>query len=231
MLTNNMKTLLGKYQVKNNIFVSCKVYIVAANEHEIKAYLGVSKPGDLVVPEGVKIFLDAEFINRIVATRNMGYEVIFVKNLGVEQTENGPLHYLSPINKKRRIELRAEPRRDARFPVTVEGTDIELTCKNGTGYGLTLVYKPKYIVTTLSLDECYNFRVIFRGQEFIFNGRVKNIHYNWDNYAHQIGVYFEELEDEERDVLWGLIDPNYRVSEEVVFDERVRKTDKGVSKD
>ncbi|MBY0402526.1 MAG: PilZ domain-containing protein [Cyanobacteria bacterium] len=209
------KTLLGKYQIKENMFVQCFLEVFEANDREFKTFIGIKRQADVVVPIGTRIYLNADSINKIISRRSNSFEQFFVIVKGLGEQDNRPLQICTPLSKEAQSDRRETPRIPVNFSVSVateEGEDIVFSAKNGTAKGLTLQYKSKHILLGgINLNNYYDFRIPYKGQEYFFKGVVKHIHYNWKTHEHVIGVCFEDLKTDSHTILSLLIDPNYRI--------------------
>lgn len=205
------KTLRGKYQIKKNIYVTCYVDVVEANDQGIRAFIGLKRLSDTIVATGTKIYFNAESINKINERRSNSFDVFSVTVLDLEDLDGKPLHVCTPILKEKRTNLRAAERVKTEFYVHMAGTGASFLAKNGTLNGLTLLYKSKKAVLSLTLNTCYDFDIAYKGKNYAFNGEVRHIQYDWKTHDHLIGIYFKKLPGEQETVLNLLLDPNYKV--------------------
>lgn len=214
-MSDKSKTLLGKYQIKENLFVACHLEVFDANDREFKTYIGIKRNADVIVPVGTKIYLNADSINKIISRRSNTFDVFYVVVKGLIEMNNRPLQICTPISKETHPELRREPRNDVQFSVSVEtesGEDILFQAKSGTVGGLTLQYRSKHILLGgINLGNRYDFKMPYKGKEYFFNGKVQHIHYNWKTHEHMIGVSFDKLDSDHNTILNLLIDPNYKI--------------------
>lgn len=209
------KTLLGKYQVRENMFVICYLEVVEANDTEFRTFLGIRRTSDVVVPIGTRIYLNAESIHKITAKRTNVYDVYYVTVKGMDEVDGRPLHICESLTKTTHKDMRENPRVELNFPVIVDlgdGQTISFQVVNGTANGFTLLYKSNHVLLGgLHLDEAYSFQVPYKDRFYDFIAFVKHIQYNWRTHEHQVGIEFSEMDTDHSIVLNLLIDPNYSI--------------------
>lgn len=210
-MPKKVNVLRGKYQIKKNIYSVCTIYVVEANDHDIKAFIGIHRPGDQTIPIGTRIYLDSESINKILARNNQGFEVISIDVKAHENGTTGCLHVCSPIQKDRVADRRKKPRAELKFPVTVPESDIVLNCIDGTMEGLTLLCKSKNRLSSLNVDCEYKFVIDYKGKHYTFPVKVSNLQYDWKNFEHRIGVTLCALDSEQTTILNLVLDPDYEL--------------------
>jgi hypothetical protein len=205
------KPLRGKYQLAKNIFVTCYLDVLEATDQEIRTFIGLKKRGDATVPIGTRIIFDAGVINRINVRRHGSLDIISIQVLKLEVMGGKPLHVCTAIQKGSRGDLREAERKEAEFPVFIEGKDAQFMASGGTTKGLSLHYTSKRAMLSLTLNRTYDFRVNYKGSDYIFQGVIKHIQYDWKNHEHLIGVHFPTLGPDEEIILNLLLDPEYTI--------------------
>jgi hypothetical protein len=125
--------------------------------------------------------------------------------------EGRPLHICTPLLKETRQDERAKPRLKTQFQVSMEGSNAQFHVRNGTDEGLTLVYKSKNVILSANLGNYYDFRMNYKGQEYVYSAKVKHIQYNWKSHEHVVGIAFDALDNQRFTILNLLIDPNYKI--------------------
>lgn len=205
------KTLRGKYQLARDTFVTCYINVLEATDHEMRAFIGLKERGDSSVPVGTRIYLNAEPINLINIRRNRDFDIFSIKVLQIEMMNGKPLHICTTIQKETRSDLRSEERKQASFPVGIEGKQSEFIASDGTLKGLTLHSTSKRAMLGLTLNRHYRFKVTYKEADYAIKGVVKHIQYDWRSHEHLIGVHFPELSQEEEVILNLLLDPDYTI--------------------
>lgn len=205
------KTLRGKYQLARDTFVTCYLDVLEATDQEIRMFIGLKKRGDATVPVGTKIYLNAEPINLINVRRNRDFDIFSIQVLQIEVMNGKPLHVCTPIQKETRADLRGEERKQARFPVHIEGKQSEFVTSGGTAKGLTLHYTSQKAMLSLILNQPYQFQVSYKGSDYSLKGVVRHIQYDWRNHEHLVGVHFPDLSQDEDIILNLLLDPDYTI--------------------
>jgi hypothetical protein len=123
-----------------------------------------------------------------------------------------PLLVCSTIHKETRPDMRQWERREVRFPVTITNSGSRFESLNGCSRGLSLLYKPNRAMVSLSLEKIYPFSIHLKGEQYLFDGNIKHIQYDWDSHHHTIGVHFPHLSKDQEIVLNRLIDPEYKIT-------------------
>jgi hypothetical protein len=210
------KTLMGKYQVRDNMHVICSLEVVDAKDGEFRTFIGIRRTSDVTVPIGTRIYLNADSIHKITARRTNVYDVYFVTVIGHEEIEGRPLHICEPLNKDTHPDLREVPRVSLDLPTWVtlgdDGDRILFQVVNGTTSGFTLAYRSNHVLLGgIHLEEAYTFWVPYKDKEYDFMAFVKHIQYNWRTHEHRIGIEFCEMDSDHEVVLNLLIDPNYKI--------------------
>lgn len=216
--TNKPKTVRGRYQIKNNIFVTCYMDVEEANDQEFRTYISLKKRYDTMVPVGTKLMLNAESINKITARRSGSYDLFSVTVTGMELVDGKPLHICTPIHKTTYPDRRSRERRNSEFMLSLDGaSDGRFLVQNGTisqegsPGGLKLKYQSKKAVLSLKLDQVCKFKVLYKGEEYVFPGAIKHIQYDWKKHDHELGIEFIVTDDEIEFILNKLIDAEYTI--------------------
>jgi hypothetical protein len=205
------KTLKGKYQITRNIFVTCYLDILEASDKEIRTFLGLKKRSDTLVSIGTKIYFNAETNNKINVRRSNTYDIFSITVLEIEDMDGKPLHVCTPILKESRPDLRGEERLKTEFYLELEGAGTDFLAKSGTVKGLTLHYRAKKAMLSLTLHQEYSFKVIYKGELHRLPGEIKHIQYDWKSHDHIVGVAFNRLTREQETILNLLIDPSFTI--------------------
>lgn len=206
------KTLRGKYQISKNIFVTCYLDILEANDKEILVYVGLKHRADSLVPPGTRIYFNAEPINRINQRRNRDLDLFSITVLEVRPPENGSvLHVCTPINKEIRPNLRQHERRAASFPMQLAHLNLGFEVVDGSWKGVTLHCTSRRAMLSLTMGGTYPFTVEHKDMAYTLPGVIKHIQYDWKKHNHVIGVHFSQLPQDEQAVLNMLLDPHYTI--------------------
>ncbi len=208
------KTLRGRYQLTKNIFVTCYLDVLEANNNGIQAFIGVKNRGDSTVPLGSRIFFDADAINKINARRNQSYDIFSIVVQAVQEMNGRPLHVCTPILKENYADRRQVERKPSSFPVMVTDrrSDTDFIATDGNASGLTLRYTGRKAMLNLAIRETYTFIVDYKGKQYQLSGEVKHIQYDWKTHEHSMGVHFPKLTDDEELILNLLVDPSYTIN-------------------
>ncbi len=220
-----MRTLRAKFQIKSNIYVHCYVEIEDISDTECRAYIGVKRRADTILPIGSKVFINPESLKTKKVAKNKknettedsketpsdDHEEAFIRVLehqiysGDEET----VHICSPIQRESRKDLRKIERKASLFKMRY-GEDTEILVENGSTKGLGLLIKSEHAILSMTLDREYTLTATHKGKEYSFPGSVKHILYNWKTYEHRLGFELKPLSRQKEIVLNILIDPDYK---------------------
>ncbi len=221
-----MKTLRAKFQIKSNIFVHCYVEVEDVSDTEFRAYIGVKRRADTVLPIGAKVFINPDSLKpkSVVSKKDdeadfkgksedEAHEFVFVRVLKhqVYEGSEGTVHICSPIQRENRNNLRKTPRKPSDFKI-YHGKDIEFSVENGSTKGLGLFFKSNNAVVAMTPNREYTLTATHKEKEYSFPGSIKHILYNWKTYEHRIGFELQPLSKEKEIVMNILIDPEYKIS-------------------
>jgi hypothetical protein len=212
------KTLRGRYQIKNNIFVTCYMDVEEASDNEFRTFISLKKRYDTMVPVGTKLMLNAESINKINARRSGSYDIFSVTVTGLELVDGKPLHICTPIQKTTYPNRRSRERRPTEFSLHLNGVpEGKFLVQNGalseegSPGGLKLRYQSKKAVLSVKLEQVCKFKVMYKGEEYVFSSSIKHIQYDWKRHDHEMGIEFVSTDDDIEFILNKLIDPEYTV--------------------
>lgn len=200
------KVLKGKYQITKNIFVVCYLYILDANNDEVRTLIKLKSNAFAMVPVGTTIYFNMGKENWL---PDGDYSTFSVKVKRVEDLDGNSLHVCTAIAKGARKNSRAQERRPLDFPMTLAKSQSVFTAKSGNSQGLTLQYTANHAMVSLALDKTYEFSVSLKGEEYTLPGLIKHIQYDWQTHQHVIGVHFNMLNKDQEIILNLLVDPEY----------------------
>jgi hypothetical protein len=206
-----LKKLLGKYQIKPNIYVICTVDVIDANETQLVAALGTRRSGDTVVPVGTRLFFNADSLNKITAKHSNTFEVISVTVKAQAKDQGNPVLVCTPIQKETRGDLRQTPRQAAVFPIRLQGHETKMLVNAGSLMGLSIIYPSTRPVLNLRIDQEINAIITHKEREFIYKGLIKHIHYDWKTHQHKVGLALTEMDEDSRVILNLMLDPAYKI--------------------
>jgi len=202
------KVLKGKYQVTKNIYVVCYLYIVEANQDEVRTFIKLKSSAFTSISVGTTILFN---MGKSGSSKSDTYNVFSAKVKGVEEQDGQTLHVCTPIQKSERRNLRASERRPVHFPVGMSNSQAIFNALEGSSQGLTLRYSANHAMVSLTLDQTYEFKVNLKDELYCLPGSIKHIQYDWQTHQHLIGVYFGELNKDQAMILNLLVDPEYVV--------------------
>ena len=203
------KTLRGKYQLSKNTYVACYLDVVEATDKEIHTFVGLKKRADGVVPNGARIYFDAEMINKINVRRSNTFDIFSVTVLFTRPSNGKTLHICSPINKETHGNLRETERQ----PMGVHAVlnEAQFTVTDATRQGLTLLYTSKKSIMSLVVNHHYELLIQYKDESYPFPVEIKHVQYDWRSHEHVIGVQFGELSEDQQTILTLLLDPRFSI--------------------
>jgi hypothetical protein len=220
------RVLKGKYRIARNVYATCRLDVLSADDQEMRLFLGLKQRGDTAAAVGTRIFLDATPLNQPpersepsgAAPSELVCLSVTVRE--VRETEGRPLLVCSGIQRETLTDRRSEPRRPADFPLRLADGSAAFRVTEGNVHGLTLeaaepekgrdqaAGKP---LLSLMVDRGYDFTVTHKETDYRLSGAIKHIHYDWKRYRHRLGVALSDLSDDQEIVLNRLLDPDYTV--------------------
>jgi hypothetical protein len=192
-----IKTLKAKYRIARNVFALCRLDVLEATDQQMKLLVGVLKKGDRQLTVGTQLILLNPGSMEFMATH-------------IKSVEEANVYLCNPLKIDPIEERRQEARRDTDF--TVYLGEQPLKAINGSYLGLTLQTEgAQSTLTNLAVDRVYALKVTYKQVEYVLDGVLRHLHYDWKTYHHTLGVHFPGLNQEQETVLRFLVDPNYTV--------------------
>lgn len=197
----------ARYQITKNVFVSCFLDIIEANNQEVRAFLGIKHRSDGHVPIGTRIFLSqAEG-----SASGNEFSSFSVTVLKIDSQGDRQIHICTPIHKQTQANRRALTRKPVGFPVLLVDSQTVFFAVNGSAAGLELSCIAQKAILKLTVNQVYQFKVNCKGEDCLLQGVVKHIQYDWRTFQHRVGVHFPALGKDEQIILNWLVDPDYKV--------------------
>ena len=193
------QTVKGKYQIKRDIFASCYLDVIEANDQTFQTFIGT------------RLYLNAETINRIKARRSNEFDEFCVAVQEVAVKDGKPVHICTPLLKESFAERRSKPRKPTEFFLQLNGGKAAFIASNGTTEGLRLTYKSRRAILSIRLHQTCDFTLTYKGEEYTYPAEVLYIQYDWKSHEHNIGIRFAQMDDKHETVMNLLIDPSYTV--------------------
>lgn len=217
IMSLQMKTLRGTYQIKPNTFVSCHLEIEEAAENEWRLYVGIVRRADRRLPPGTRIFIDPQSFRQAEhpgakpdATTFETLSLVVREHLVYSGTSE-TVHLCSGLQRETHANRRAAVRREAAFPMAL-GDDFTWQVVNASIKGLAMTYQTRTPVISMALGREYSFQALHKGQPYQFALRLRHIHSNWETFTHTLGFEMGALSVDQETVLNLLIDPAFTIS-------------------
>lgn len=222
------QTIKGKYQIKKDIFASCYLDVIEADDKTFHTFIGTKHRSDTMVPVGTKLYLNAEAINRIKARRTNTFDEFCTVVQEVAVQDGKPVHICTPLLKESHPERRQQPRKPTEFFLQLNGKAAFIAA-NGSPEGLRLIYKSRRAILSIRLHQICDFTVTYKAQEYTYPAEVVYIQYDWKTHEHVIGIRFTESDDHRETVMNLLIDPHYTIdlSGKQTIDTQAGKVSRG----
>ena len=211
-----MKTIRAKFQIKPNIYVNCYVEVEDVSDDDFRAYVGIKRRADTIVPVGAKILFNPSSMNpesRQIASDLKGeYEEISVTVLKhfTYSGDDQAVHICTPLQRNKRPEQRRQRRKTCNFILRFDDEHI-FRVENGTTDGLMLFFQAKNPITNMALDTEYMFQAEHKGHNFRFPAVIKHVLYNWKTHEHRLGIAFQSLDRATEMALNVMLDPNFKL--------------------
>jgi hypothetical protein len=196
--SERIRTLKGKYRIARNVFVQCRLDVLEANDRQMLLHLGHKRKADTSVPVGTQIILlgPDNKLEQLTTT--------------VKEVDENHLHTCTPLKREPIEERRQESRVPVDFKLWL--ATHELKAIDGNIRGFTLQAGGSHgALTSLVIEHVYEFRVAYKDVDYVFDGVLRHIHYDWNTYRHRLGVHFPGLSPEQETIFNLLIDPTYIV--------------------
>lgn len=197
----------ARYQITKNVFVSCYLDILDANNDEVRVLLGVKQRSDAHVPIGTRIFFNADGM----PTATGEFHAFSVTVLKTEEQGDKRVHICTPISKTTQLNRRKQERKLVSFPVLLVDSQTLFLAVDGCPEGLALTYSAQKAILKLTVNNSYDFKVNCKGEDCHLQGIVRHIQYDWRTFQHRVGLHFPNLSKDEQIILNLMVDPAYKV--------------------
>lgn len=204
------ESLKAKYQVKDNIFVTCSLDVIEATATGLKTQIGIRMPGDVFIPPGTRLYIISGTSSQ---TSSKGeQERFYVVSQGIEVMDGVPVMACSPITRETIPNRRKQERLACQFSARMDDLgQLKFTATLGSTLGLTLICHPSKRLIGLVVGKQQELQVRYKDRDYPFSTEITHIHYDWQKCRHSVGVKFKDLTEQQEVIIKRLIDPEYTV--------------------